>query len=412
MRLTIQHLLSVLLVSATLLSACDQALTDKNEDPFRDTDSDPQTDLTSESPFQIATPTTGDIVAFVQENQVSSVAELLEALPAELTESYTLMAESQSRHDASVDQPRIIMYGTDARFLMGVSSHTDDPLREVIEMVELDSVTGYWRFSQLDFTVTPAFHDTDESVCQGCHGMPLRPIWGQYPDWPGAFGADEDNMTAEQAASAIALKRTQATSDRFKQLLFPTDHSIENNRTLYLPSRSYGYANTAFNFELAASVAEGMFKRVKATPLYDQFSYMLLSSGWCRNSELPPFEDVIKEVGLDGPNDFMLHKFAGESPDSGDRSYDWNQGSTSLADIFQFLILDDLVKTDSALADIVQSIEPKRSNWVHEWWHIRGEERRDYLLNSFDLYDSDLRPQEIIQPIRESLCACINGTAD
>lgn len=403
----------LLLFGVLFLTACDQTPTDANTDQQIDDENpvpDPGTDLFPA--VRIPRATTGDVVEYVLTQEISQVSELMDVLPLGLTESFTLMEQSESRHLASLEQPRIIMYGTDARFIMGVSSHTDDPLREIIEMVEVDSVTGFWKFSQLDFTTSPPTHDTDDTVCQGCHGTPVRPIWGRYPDWPGAFGADEDNLTSEQVAVTMELKRTQSTSDRFKTLLFPSDHSIQNNATMYLASRSYGYANTAFNFELATSVAEGLFKRIKASDRYEQFSYMLLSSSWCDNRDLPSFDIIMTELGLDGPNDFLLHKFAGEPSEPGYQSYQWNQGSTSLHDIFLFLILDDLVKTNNALADVVQPIEQKRKAWIDAWWNIRGEERRTFLLEEFDLYEHDLRPQEIIIPIKDNLCACVNGEAD
>src|SRR5262249_2377892 len=76
--------------------------------------------------------------------------------PASMGESFTLMETSRSRHAASRERPRIIMYGTDARFLVAASTDPADRLYEVLEMAELDEASGKWRFRDLDMRATPA----------------------------------------------------------------------------------------------------------------------------------------------------------------------------------------------------------------------------------------------------------------
>jgi len=68
---------------------------------------------------------------------LTRVDEVIAALPEDIRGQLSMMSNSRSRYKASVDHPRLILYGDTARFIVGISSHPDDPLRETIEMAEL-----------------------------------------------------------------------------------------------------------------------------------------------------------------------------------------------------------------------------------------------------------------------------------
>jgi hypothetical protein len=85
----------------------------------------------------------------------------------------------------------------------------------------------------------------------------------------------------------------------------------------------------------------------------------------------------------------------------------WNQGSTYLYDILAFLVLDDVLAASPDVAAAIASVEPRRRDLVQKWWRIRGEQRRAYLMNDFDLRTDDLRPQELFAPVQPALCAAI-----
>jgi len=86
------------------------------------------------------------------------------------------------------------MYGPDARLLIGVSSHPSDPLREVAEVSELETVTGLWKFSTFDFTDSFEF-DANPASCADCHGDP-------------PFGGREDNLTDAEVDSMMLQSST------------------------------------------------------------------------------------------------------------------------------------------------------------------------------------------------------------
>src|SRR5262245_11298685 len=108
----------------------------------------------------------GGVAAIAQRKPPMKVRDVLRALPASMGESFTLMEASRSRQEASIDRPRLIMYGTDARFLVAVSTDPADPLYEVIEMAELDEASGKWRFRDLDMRTTPPRLSDDDAACR------------------------------------------------------------------------------------------------------------------------------------------------------------------------------------------------------------------------------------------------------
>ena len=298
------------------------------------------------------------------------------------------------------------MYGPDARLLLGVSSHPADPMREVVEIAELDEATGFWRFSQFDFA-NAFVHDTSTESCTGCHGSPLRPIWGAYPDWPGAFaGADED-LDADQAASLMALKTDP--QDRFHHLVFPSDHSIETNRQLYLPARRYGYANTSFNFELNAAVADGIARRIVGHPRWAVDGRRLLAAQWgCGATGAAELDRLYNRFDVDGNNDFRLATLAFEPGASGWQEYDWNQGSTGLEDSVAFRTLDLAARRDPALAAIVDA-DQLFNRLSTDWFDVLGADRSAFLRSN-GLDTIDFRPQNLSDAFVARVCDHLEPT--
>ncbi|MGI9616136.1 MAG: hypothetical protein ACR2QO_24695 [Acidimicrobiales bacterium] len=336
--------------------------------------------------------TTAQLVDLVDSNNITNVADFLSALPPYMGESFTLMEETRSRHQASIEYPRLIMYGPDARILLGVSSHPLDPLREVVEVAELDEATGLWRFSQFDFRA--AFvHDTNTESCAGCHGSPLRPIWGEYPNWPGAFAGQDERLSGGQAAALMDIKYNPF--DRFHHLVFPSDHSIQNNGQLYLPSRQYGYANTSFNFELNAAVADGIARRIINHPNWASEGYRLLAVQWgCGgNAGAAGIDALYNRFGVDGNNDFQLESPVFEAQAGQRDEYDWNQGSTGLDDSVAFRTLDLAAQRDPGL-DAVVSADQLFVDFSNYWFNTLGAERSEFLRVN-GIYETDFRPQNL-----------------
>jgi len=70
-----------------------------------------------------------------------------------------------------------------------------DPKREAFELwaLELPVVAP----------VRPQQPHTEADDCAHCHGPRSRPIWPMYPDWPGFFGSDNDELTSPSPAATL-----------------------------------------------------------------------------------------------------------------------------------------------------------------------------------------------------------------
>jgi len=308
--------------------------------------------------------TVDGIFDFVLSEGLGSVSELLDHIPPSLQKNYALMEETRTEGLADVDNPRLLLLGSDMRFLIALATHPADPKRETVDMAELEDETGFWKFRSLDMSTTPPTLSENDASCTGCHGIPARPIWGSYPDWPGAFGEDNDILTTAQANSLNQIRNTQASSDRFHTIELLNQYNA--GQIFSLPGRVYPYTNTITNMELGAAVADGVYTRVKNSPLYEFVWRELLLMSYC-SGEVPDFfntpayaqivenlsdlgapgtnkDDIYLLLGVDVDNDFSLDRLAFETPDPG-----WNVSTDSLYGLVDLLILYDLAKSRTSV---------------------------------------------------------------
>jgi len=144
-----------------------------------------------------------DLVAMIRDRQVTSIEGLLPLLPEDLRKDYVLMHTSESLQSATFESPRAILFGRDARLTCAFNGGGD-----TLECFQFRRAERRFDFHQIVFP-TPsnhrrevAFSPTNRSAdgrvsCTSCHGADPRPNWNDYPDWPGAYGED-DNAPPER----------------------------------------------------------------------------------------------------------------------------------------------------------------------------------------------------------------------
>jgi hypothetical protein len=64
----------------------------------------------------------------------------------------------------------------------------------------------------------------------------------------------------------------------------------------------------------------------------------------------------------------------------------------------------------AAVAVAVASVDARRRDLMTKWWTIRGETRRTFVKEQFDLTTDDLRPQDRFAPVKAALCAARSET--
>jgi hypothetical protein len=91
--------------------------------------------------------------------------------------------------------------------------HTFDQKTATFEMWALDLpiVRGADR-NDKRWLIQPFIPNTPDDNCTTCHGPHRRPIWPMYPDWPGFYGSDNDEL----GSSSVAQKREQQELANFR----------------------------------------------------------------------------------------------------------------------------------------------------------------------------------------------------
>ena len=380
------------------------------------------------------------IKTFVDQHGLSSVAELLGSLPPAMQKNYTMIDQTRTSLPSSVEHPRLIMFGSDARFLIAVGSHPSDHMRETVDMAELDDQSGLWIFRSLDMDTNPPRLADNDTACQACHGSPPRPIWGTYPDWPGAFGPRHDRLTSSQAQTLNRLVDTQALTDRFHSLEL-VDQRDRYRRPwlggdiLTLPGRVYPYTNTIFNMELGTAVADGIYKRLKSSPLYRELREELLVLSYCAPQNFGAYrssgaearvremllalgatddtrDELYRVLGVEPHNAIPLHRLASEPPEN------WNVSTDSLQGLVNLLVLAELNAEDPTINDILvrtpdrdngfsracfASVEESLRYKVYQGWALRGEARQAAREVDFDI-DLLRSHQGIFRLVESPLC--------
>src|SRR5690606_27084495 len=96
-------------------------------------------------------------------------------------------------------------------------------------------------------------------------------------------------------------------------------------------------------------------------------------------------------LGLD-LDELHLEAPAGEATEA-DHGY-WNAGHAYLHGLVSFLVLDDLLAGDPALAELFTSIEPHRRRMLRDWWELEGDDRGALFRAGHEVV---LAPDEIFE---------------
>lgn len=126
---------------------------------------------------------------YIHQQEITTIEALLSAFPTYFRTQFSLIEHTQSPGQSNLQHPRIVLFGSDGRFLLNIGTKPDDPTYNKLDVAQLNTRTGHWEFSVFDFTKpTPKLTRNDTS-CNECHGRrDARPIWGTFQQWTGVFG--------------------------------------------------------------------------------------------------------------------------------------------------------------------------------------------------------------------------------
>ncbi|MGZ6441016.1 MAG: hypothetical protein ACXWRU_13235 [Pseudobdellovibrionaceae bacterium] len=163
--------------------------------------------------------TFSNLMKTLKDNDTKSIEEALLVVSRqypEYLEFHTLMYDSFSLQKSSFLEPRVIVYGPKADFILTFNGGTHMRGGNALEVMQYDPSNGKFQFREITFK-TPLKNETaslmtEEDIefensnmkytkanpnkCTSCHGQTPKPIWETYFLWPGAYGGNDDTLTS------------------------------------------------------------------------------------------------------------------------------------------------------------------------------------------------------------------------
>jgi hypothetical protein len=157
-----------------------------------------------------------------------TISEILSRLPLNFRSGFTLMHTSRSAQGASAKNPRVIMFGDDARTIMTFNGSHENHGHDKLEFASVNPKTQRLEFRSIQFPANDSktglakFSQVNPPLCLGCHGKTPHYIWGQYARWPGAFGSQDDvlELAAGEREALAAFRKTATMHPRYQHLNF------------------------------------------------------------------------------------------------------------------------------------------------------------------------------------------------
>jgi hypothetical protein len=145
----------------------------------------------------------------IRDQHADTIAKAVEVVSSNYNEylkSRATVFESNSLQDASFTEPRVIVFGPDAKFVFAFNGHGptieafqfDEQksfnFREIVFKKEAKGFRGNFSRSETEFE-TPELivSKSNPFRCMECHGFnQTGPIWSNSFMWPGVYGSNDD----------------------------------------------------------------------------------------------------------------------------------------------------------------------------------------------------------------------------
>src|SRR5438105_3065394 len=227
------------------------------------------------------------LLTLVRSQDIGSVEELLAALPAPQRSRYALMFESRSLQGATPENPRVILFGPDARIILTFNGSPAQRGFRVVETMEFDDGQKEFRLRELVFPDPAAgagqvqVSEVNPRHCARCHGAPPRPVWDSFPLWPGAYGERYGaRLSTRERTGLAAFLARQPTHARYRQLLAVQRFADPGT---FRPSARSQYAavaqeppNAELGIALARLQSQSIARELARRPAFASYQYALL----------------------------------------------------------------------------------------------------------------------------------------
>jgi len=225
--------------------------------------------------------------SLLSHQDIGSVEELIAALPAAQRNRYALVFESRSLQGASPENPRVILYGPDARFIVTFNGSPAQRGFRVVETMEFDDDSKEFRLRELLFPERAAgpekvvVSEVNPQRCTRCHGAPPRPVWDTFPLWPGAYGERyRATLSARERAGLAAFLALQPTHPRYGELLdvkrFADPQTFRSSALTQYAGVPEEPPNAELSVYLGRLQSQSIARQLVRQPAFELYRYALL----------------------------------------------------------------------------------------------------------------------------------------
>lgn len=164
----------------------------------------------------------------ITQQQLGSIETLLARLPAAFRAGYVLVFDSRSLQQASFSDPRAILFGDDARFILTFNGAPSQRGFDTLETMEFDADGARFVLREIEFRHSASgappeviYSQDNPEKCTVCHGNPPRPVWDAYPSWPGIYGEQYlRSLTQRERRELAQFSARHSTHPRYRNLFY------------------------------------------------------------------------------------------------------------------------------------------------------------------------------------------------
>ena len=155
----------------------------------------------------------------IDQNKIKSIPEVLNILPTDLLKNYTMLYEPHGLQGASFENPRVVLFGSDAKIILTFNGDPAQKRYSDLEIMEFDDQSRSFNLSTISFASEQVvYSESNPPICLRCHGDTPRPIWDSYNKWHGAFGSQDDRLVLDELGYFKDFATKKSDHPRYKYL--------------------------------------------------------------------------------------------------------------------------------------------------------------------------------------------------
>ena len=230
-----------------------------------------------------------DLQKKILDCRFNSIEQVIGILPSSYRSNFTLVHHSQSLQGASIQAPRVISFGADAKLILSFNGDPSENRFNAIELIQFREATGKFEARDISFEQSkPVFSAANPARCISCHQTDLRPNWESFPLWPGLYGSQNDSSLGEEASDFQNFVRSSSSNSRYSKL----------NLSANFKSKNILFTEALIDLNLTR-IAKEMHLNSKLSPL----RYAILSASRCFDAD--HYQNLSSSVSRSISNGFV-----------------------------------------------------------------------------------------------------------